>query len=231
MGDTFEDLLFKMSPDQLAANLEKAKALLAASDTHATSLGHLCVAYAGLDSAIASLYEPLLQCTPAQAACLVDENISRRCAVAIKLLHLTELPPKLIDWIVRLLRRCDGELAAERNRHIHDNWHVDPGSIKRIDARAKLGKPQSRQPATVIYNTEHPTTIEDVDRLCERVTTVSIALAAADSILRKWRQTGRRPKLDPEWLPACTPKSRCTNFQALAKSLERPLSPLVFEYD
>jgi hypothetical protein len=225
MGMHFND------PEILRQTLKHMEVMLEKSRALSEAVGSLCVSFSSLDWNITRLYEPLLQCSEAQAACIADENISRRCAVAVKLVHLEKLPHDLIDWISALLLRADGELGALRNRYIHDAYAIKPEGTLRIERRPKLGKPQSHQRRKVTYNTEHPTTVEEIEHVSERVTTVTTALMAAASYLRLWRQSGQPPQLDPQWLPASKPNARMRNYQADAEALEILLAPLEYDFD
>jgi hypothetical protein len=218
-------------PEVLRQTLEHAQAVIDKARAHSEALGALCVAFSGLDWSITGLYEPLLQCSEAQAACIVDENISHRCAVAVKLLHLEELPAEFVDWASALLHRADGELGSLRNRYVHDAYQISAEGTLRIKRRAELGKPQSHQRRQVTYNTKHPTTVGEIEHVSQRVSTVGAALQAATCYLRTWRQSGQPPQLDPQWLPASKPKARLLNYQANVEALEIPLVPLEYDFD
>jgi hypothetical protein len=233
MTPAFTNPLLEMfdTIEVLQAYVNASAPFVAVIQAHAQSIGNLCISFASLDRAISGLYAPLLQCSAAQAACIVDENISRRTAVAIKLLHLEPLDPDWVDWVSALLRRSDGELGAGRNRYIHDLWQIGQGGTVRVDPRAKLGRPQSHQRPTVQFDTVHPTAEHEIGRLGERVSTVATALAVAKIGLETWRQTGQPPQLDPQWLPACKPQSRCLNYLASGEALELPLVTLEYAFD
>jgi hypothetical protein len=226
MGVRFTD------PEVFGETLRRAKALIDASSDHAKALGELCIAYSALDWTLTLLYVPLLQCSEAQAVCIADENISRRCASAKKLLHLEDdLPQDWLDWAVALLGRADGELGGLRNRLIHDSYHINETRTVRIDRRAKMAKPQSRKKTAITYNTEHAAPLTEIERVDRCVGTVSWALLAATQNLAAWRLTGQPPVLDPQWLPACKPRAR-GHLQVWSRSeQEAPPPPSHYEFD
>ena len=211
--------------------LAAAKHILAISDAHAAALGYLCRSWAGLDGRVIQLFEPLLQCSAAQIACIVPENVGQRCEALKRLLHVEPLPDPLVSFAVGLLDRVSGELAPLRNRLIHDSWSISKEETSRIDKRAKLGKPQSRQRMTVMRETRHPTALEEIKRVDEKVSTVHFGLWAVIHVLRRWRAEGHTPELDAQWLPAATRLSRCVNCIVDPASPHRPQHPLRFEFD
>jgi hypothetical protein len=211
--------------------LAAAEHILAITDAHAAALGYLCLSWAGLDSAVNRLFEPLLKCSSAQIGCIVPENVRLRCEALKRLLHIEPLPDPLVSFAVGLLDRASGELAPLRNRLIHDGWSITKDQTTRIDRRAKLGKPQSRRRIRVVHDTKHPTQLEEINRVSERISTVQIALSALIHVLQRWRSEGRIPELDVQWAPAATRLSRCLNCVVDPASPDRPLQPLQFEFD
>jgi len=180
---------------------------------HLAELGGLCWSFAVLDHNVDRLFEPLLQCSEAQVACIMVENISTRCSQLTKLLHLeSELPEEFCTWVCKLLVRSSDEIPGQRNRYVHDRWgmkwSVDEQSVTRITKKPRIEKAQSRERPGVTFNTEHPTTVEEMARLTAKIETVSSALQVARQSLEIWRRTGELPPIDPLWLPACMPKAR-----------------------
>lgn len=205
--------------------------IVAISDAHAAALGYLCRSWAGLDARVNQLFEPLLQCSATQIACIVPENVGQRCEALKRLLYIEPIPDPLVAFAVGLLDRVSGELAPLRNRLIHDGWSITKEETSRIDKRAKLGKPQSHQPMTVIHETKHPTQLEEIKHVGSRIGTVQFALWALIHVLRRWRSKGQVPELDVQWLPAATRLSRCVNCIVDPASPDRPQHPLEFELD
>jgi len=224
----------KLEPEDieyLEAFLSSAEKLVGAHDAIAQSIGELALGWAALDTAVDELFEPLLECSEGQVACILVENIGTRCEMVKKLLHAEGLPPKWVTWVEALLNRSSRELAALRNRYIHDSWRITAEQSFRNDKRAKLGKSQSRQKRKLSFKTEHETSVKDIKRLTERVFTVSSALGVAAKGLRTWRVEGKRPRVLKQWLPAGKPGARMLNYQADTKALEKPLVPLQYEFD
>ena len=84
---------------------------------HYAALGRLCWTFADLDHAIDTLFEPLLQCSDVQVACMMVENISTRCTQLVRLIHLeNNLEGDFASWLVELLNRTSGELTTEPPR-------------------------------------------------------------------------------------------------------------------
>jgi hypothetical protein len=201
---------------------------------HLSALGALCWSYANLDSAINHLYEPLLDCSEAQVACLMVENISTRCEQLKRLLYLeAELDADFRQWVVDLLVRCSQELAGQRNRFVHDQWgfvwNAQEHKISRVNKRPKIGKPRSREAARLIVREETETAEADITRLMGQVETVSEALFVARHTLATWRQTGSLPPLEPQWLPASKPKA--LGHQSTWSPEERAVPPPPYRYE
>lgn len=227
----FVSILRSMDPEKLRATLDKAEALIGQNDRLAASIGELCFAFSGLDRAVTELYCPLLGCSVVQAACVVSENIDPRCRVAIKLLYVEPLPEDWREWVAGLLRRASGELGPARNRYIHDSWRIDEAGATKIDHRVSVAKGQSRQPKEIRYDVEQKSAPEELSKIRDRTSTVTMALHVARLHLEQWRSTGLPPQLDPQWLPASTPKARFVNFQGYQQAPTQPLAPFGYEYD
>lgn len=105
---------------------------------HAMNLGQLCMSWAALDRVIDDLFEPLLDCSAAQVASIVTnvDNISARCDILKRFLHLEPVGDEFREWLVAVLNRVSNELAPLRNRYIHDHWSVKLDAIVRTDKRA-----------------------------------------------------------------------------------------------
>lgn len=217
--------------DRVVATIERATATLERHHKQMTAVGGLAMAWAGLDATVDELFEPLLGCSEAQVACIRVENIGTRCDMLKKLLHVEPLAPSFTDWVTALLQRASGELAALRNRYIHDAWTVNHKAAVRTEHRAALLKPQSRQRRKLAYKTTHVTAPEEIKRVSECVGTVSMALKAAAQLLKRWRSGGPRPRVPRQWLPASKPTARCTDFLFDPAAFYRPLRPLRFELD
>ncbi len=183
-----------------------------AAKLHAQSLGFVAIQWGHLDVAVSKMFEPLLDCSEMQVACILVENIASRCEMLKKLLHVEDLPPDWLGWVVGLLDRSANELAPQRNRLMHDLWWFESGTAVRTDQRAKVARTQSFQNATLSYNTKHLVTNDEIMRLHGRIYTVFTAICVANINLHRWRSKLLLPELDKQWYPACTSKSRCLNF-------------------
>lgn len=221
----------KDNVEQVRATLGRVKAVLDRNDQLTAAVGRLAMAWAGLDATIDKLFEPLLQCNEAHVACIRVDNIGTRCDMLKKLLYVEPLPPSFTQWLTALLQRASGELAALRNRYVHDSWTITAEAAIRIDRRAGLTRPQSRQKRELAYKTSHVTKIEELERVAACITTVSMALKAAVQILKRWRSGGPRPRAPRQWLPACKPTARCHDYLFDPEAYYRPLKPLRFEFD
>lgn len=217
--------------EQAEAFLERANKLLQNYNAVAQAIGELAMVWAALDAAVDELFEPLLECSDAQVACILVENINARCEMVKKLLHVEPLPPKWVEWVEALLGRTSGELASRRNRFIHDNWTINSERATRSDKRAKVGKAQSRQKRALKFRTEHDANVEEIDRLAQQVITVALALKVATKSLRAWRTQGRRPRVLKQWLPASKQGARMLNYLADGEAFEKLLVRLQYEFD
>ena len=222
----------KLSPKALKGLVDAGAYL----DAHLKALGGMCWAFANLDNAISRLYEPVLQCSEEQAACIMIDNLSTRRDQLNRLLHLeVDLPDEFVSWVGRLLSRACDELASERNRCIHDcwtfNWSVERQSVARISKKPRLSKVPSRPRKQIIVRSENPTTAEDLQQLEGRIHTVASALGAARRSLETWRRTNQFSAPDPEWLPAGEARARGMTkpWSAEAHPVQPPPSRYVFD--
>lgn len=202
-------------------------------DRHALSIGRLCMTWAALDRTVDDLFEPILQCSAAQVASIITniENISGRCDILKRLLVNDAPSEDYRVWLAGLLGRVSGELAPLRNRYVHDHWTVTNLEIVRLDKRAKIAKPQSRERDTLLFDTRHVTDPDDIDKLTARITLVLAMLAFAEYDLGVWRQTGLPLKPHPQYTEASKPNARYRTPQEhfVASAQERETSPLVFD--
>lgn len=177
---------------------------------HHMSLGELCMTWAALDHMVDALFAPLLQCSKGQVASVVTnvENLSSRCEILKRLIHLEAPSDQWREWFVALLDRVSNELAPLRNRYIHDYWDVKITGITRLDKRAKIGKPQSREAPILTFNTKHVTDPQEVAKLNQRCVAVLVGLSVAGQNLAIWRKTGRPLEPDDLWLPLSKPRAR-----------------------
>jgi hypothetical protein len=235
MADEYIDMefggtVFRLTPEYVA-HLAEAQSQL---DAHLMALGQLSWSFSNLDHRIDCLFEPLLQCSATQVACMMVENIATRCSQLVRLLHLeSSLSVEFRDWTIQLLNRVSGELAEERNRNLHDRWKMrwseDEKSVTRIDKRPKIGKAQSRQPVAVTFNQQHLVTPAQIQGLADRMATVSHALEVVMHSLATWRQLGSLPPLDPQWLPASKAKALGRWDEGWPGELPQPPPPTRYE--
>lgn len=182
--------------DRIRATLDRAGAVIDRHQKNLVAVGRLATAWAGLDTAVDSLFEPLLDCSEAQVACILVENVSARCDMLKRLLHVEPLSPSFTDWVTSLLNRASAELAPLRNRYIHDASVVTHAAVHRTDKRAKIGKLQSRQKRSLIYKTVHEVKSEDIERLSDCISTVTLALKVYDPRLLPAPPRGLRYEFD-----------------------------------
>ncbi|MGZ3173061.1 MAG: hypothetical protein ACXU7G_08220, partial [Croceibacterium sp.] len=203
-------------------------------DAHLAALGQLAWSFTALDQSVDRLFEPLLQCSPEQVACMMVENISTRCTQLILLLHLEARPSQFRDWTEKLLNRVSNELAGERNRYLHDSWVMHWGGgqeakVTRTIKRPHLAAPQARKPKKITFNRRVPVTLPLMQNLASRMDTVSLALGVAGQNLETWRQKGRLPRLNPQWLPASKPKALGRWDGSWSAELPQPPPPARYE--
>jgi hypothetical protein len=216
--------------DELKKAMQKAEETML---SHARAIGELCISWAALDNAVDSLFEPLLSCDRGTAASVAAgmDKLEARIGIIRRLLIHQKLDGPWRDWVEGLFKRILEELAPLRNRYVHDQWTLRKGEPLKIDKRARVLKPQSRQPDQLIFDASNVTPTEAVDRLRAYVDTVLFALEFASGDLKRWRTTGRTPRPLSELIPACKPRTRLDHFPIiLAWSGEQPL-PFSFSTD
>ena len=200
---------------------------------HATALGDLCMSWAVLDRTLDALIAGFLACSRQQTACVVEhiDNVGSRCILLKRLSYLEDVGDEWREWFCAVVDRISGELAPLRNRYVHDAWAISYEEIVRIDKRAKLVKPQARQPQEVRYDTRYVTDPADVEKLRYRILAVMAALALSEQSLGRRRKTGGHLRLDPLLLPVRKPLAR---YMTPLEHLQRlggtqPPEPYVFD--
>src|SRR5688572_22377114 len=108
------------------------------TNNHAMQLGKLCMAWAALDGVLDEIIGNLLQCSPAQTACIVNQmdKVGIRCALITRLIYLEDVGDEWRNWFVMVLNRVSEELSPLRNRYVHDQWSIKFDGITRIEKRA-----------------------------------------------------------------------------------------------
>lgn len=200
---------------------------------HAELIGVLCISWAALDHALDPLFTHLLQCSEKQVACFAAniEQVGLRCEILKRLLIVEAPSQNWREWLTAILDRVSGELAPIRNRCIHDAWSRKDGKMTRTDRRLQIGKSQSRQPDTLIYNTEHVMPADQVERLLRQVEAVTGALEGANRDLRKWRETGQPVEPDPQLVPVCKRTARYWTDQERAEAQKLGQTPSGYKFD
>lgn len=199
-------------------------------ESYSRAIGSLCIEFAELDRTIDRLFPLLLGCSEVQTACIVTDNIGAKCDSLARLVRVEAFESGWTEWLCDLLKRAGEELAQRRNRIVHDSWKFRPDGGIRVMRRAKTAIAGAGQAKTVEYNTEHRVTIDEIERLQGRVTTVILALEAAVRILDAWRTEGLHPSVPAQWIPACKAHHRCDNPQILTGP-DPDLSQLHFVLD
>jgi hypothetical protein len=227
------DLAVSIMKKYTNSDFEERDKMFRKTDTHALSLGHLCITWAVLDRAVDALFEPLLQCSDSQRASLVTdmENISSRCNTLTRLLVIEAPSPAYRDWLTALLNRVRTELAPIRNRYIHDLWRVSSEEIIRLDKKAKSKKPQSHHNIEIDYDIKTVTPPDEVDKFNLRVTLVMTMLLFAEFDLVRWRQTGRPLKPHSEYLEATKARARYPSLLEVQQNADQGLPPLDYVFD
>ena len=202
-------------------------------EKHVRSIGSLCITWAVLDSNLDDLFEPLIQCSDAQVASIVTnvDTVAGRCDILRRLITIEAPSPEYREYLIAVLNRISGELAPLRNRYIHDNWSISHEQVVKIDKRAKITKPQSRQAELLLFNTEEVTPTEQVDKLTDKVRLLMVLLYWAAYDLRHWRRTGQPLKPDPQYLPASQPNARWSNAVERAEALRLGEKPPEYVFD
>ena len=155
---------------------------------HALALGMLCIYWASLDRALDLVLERYLDADEKTVACITTSasDVSARCEMLKRLAYLKGPDGEWRDCLVRLLNRVQGELAAERNRYVHDDWDLSAEGMIRIDRRAKVIKPQSRQPAQLVHVFKRVAPVALVEDLTQRIVDMMVALSLMSSIYSMW---------------------------------------------
>ena len=200
-------------------------------DAHA--IGSLCATWAVIDRALDQLLAALIPTTIDRVTCITTSasDVSSRCEMLTRLITLEHPTPAFRNWLISLLRRVSGEIGPLRNRYVHDAWAVRNGELLRYDRRAKIGKAQSHQEATLQFDLTHVTPFDEVQRVDERAKYVMTGLLFAEQDLTRWRKTksGRDPL--PEWLPMSKPNARYQTRQEHSEALAQGLAPAPYILD
>lgn len=230
LGLTFNaSRLTRDQRDKIRSEMQGALDYVNHADSFAKAIGNLSIDWAHLDRKLDELFQPLLNCTAEEVACILVENIDARCSQLKRLITVAKPPRDWRDWIFAVLNRAANEIGPKRNRLLHDTWDFRDNTAARTDKRAKIKQAQSRQEETLSFDTKHPVSAEEIELLTSCVFTVSMALDAAKLDLVQWREEGRFPEFDPQWIPAGKPTARCSAFRLTDTVPPRPVPPEQFE--
>jgi len=126
-------------------------------DDHAVAIGHVCFAWAELESDLNQMFTMLtLLNQQGDAAEVVSLNIDMRQKIEIvkALAFVKKSSDEWFNELLAVLNEIDNGLRPERNRNIHDYWlvhHPSRGETTRHSARARLRKADRGQHVLTTY--------------------------------------------------------------------------------
>jgi hypothetical protein len=162
-------------------------------EAHCMALGNLCVVWATIDRQLNDLMAALIGCSPAATACIASaaDTVGARCNIMRNLVHEDPINEEWAKLFVKMLTSISGDLAARRNRFVHDYWGFTEGTIVRLDRRATAKRQQSRAPIKLIYDTEHVTPPGAVAALSKEISQMSFILHSALRDVQDWKGAHR----------------------------------------
>jgi hypothetical protein len=164
-------------------------------DAHCMALGKLCVAWAIVDRQLNDLLGALLGSSPTATACLAStvDAVGARCDIMRRLIHEDPLTEEWVTLCTKMLVTVSDDLAARRNRYVHDYWSLTEGTLVRLDRRVIAKRPQSRQPVKLSFDSEHATPPDAIERLTEEIGQMVFLLHVAARDVRDWKKHRFRP--------------------------------------
>jgi hypothetical protein len=117
------------------------------------------------------------------------DSVAARCNIMRPLVREKPISDEWVDAFGVMLAQIEA-LAKSRNRMVHDRWELAGGSVIRVDRRAFTKRPQSRQPVSVEFDTEHVTQPGEVDELTAKVGRMAFLVHCALRDLEDWLQQG-----------------------------------------
>jgi hypothetical protein len=202
-------------------------------DDYALALGQLSMGWAALDHTLQETFQWILGTDVETAAIMASglDSIESRATPIKKLLVHHNFESDQIDFINKLLNRVVNEIGPLRNRHIHDRWWLTEGGMKRVDRRATVKKPQSRQRPSLDFNSEKTVNLSEIEQLTEYIYTIEIALWHLNIQLHIWRNKGWPPRYDKRWYPACKEKTRLARHPSILQARPEWPEPSDFQTD
>ncbi len=181
--------------------MERSKDLMAG---YARSIGVLCMQWANLDEAIDHLLVPLLNSDPEITACITAsiDKITPRLDIVKRAAVHSGLSEEWISWLNGIAYRIDNEFRQQRNQYVHDCARLqfvhdraspEDWEFVRVGRKAKIGRPQSRQPEQLLLKPQTKVSTDDIDRLSVCIGSVTFAIGVATHELTQWRLHGHAP--------------------------------------
>jgi hypothetical protein len=168
---------------------------------HATAIGGLCIAYAGLEQNIDSLIGALCGLRDDQLRSFTSQMALVKKLPTVKALGLLRQPQQswyddldLFAWAI------DQHIAPNRNEFVHGAWRQGSPTPTRLRERIRIAKPQSRQ--KLMLTTLHPSQpkSQEIWACVAETEQVRLSIGLLQLEFETFQQTKRFvPELPPEY--------------------------------
>lgn len=158
-------------------------------------LGEISMIWAALDRDLDAILTDMLDIGPAETAAIVTGILpARKCTIIQRLILLACPSPEWGAEVSSILSEISGNFGDLRNRVIHDAWRFSVDEIIRLDPRARSQFAQSHGQKQLVFDTEHPVTLQELDAWCKRGYEMISRLSELQPVLIPWL-VQRRAKL------------------------------------
>ncbi|MEL7689174.1 hypothetical protein [Citromicrobium bathyomarinum] len=171
--------------------MEKELRFLEDRKAHWLEIGKLCASWALLDHSLDDAIADTLDITTQQARCIGTqiEPVASRIKLLRLLLPTTRFDGNWVKAATALLNKIDA-VAPQRNRIVHDAWHFDGTTPKRIDKRAKLKKAEAFASDELFVDVQSDCPLGDIKLVTLEVGVCCIGLEMLSFDIQTFRAEG-----------------------------------------
>lgn len=120
------------------------------------------------------------------------DPVATRCRLAKQLVFTVGAGETWTDNFVKLIGIIEGTIGPKRNRYVHDQWKISAETIRRVDRRAKIAKPNAGQLPEIFFDTEHDVKTDDIEEL------ITLTAIATTGLLAAWSDLDDQARLQSQ---------------------------------
>jgi hypothetical protein len=120
---------------------------LAEAKKISSAVGELCSVWSAIDLFLDRFITSLLNIKDKQIASALLNNIDSRekIKIVLSISYIRRLSDEWFETLKWCLDKIDGQLRAQRNRYVHDSWHVSNEGVRRIQNKTGFRKNKSKK--------------------------------------------------------------------------------------